>query len=190
VKSIDETQITQAVNSKHYDSALAMMYEEYHSMVYHVILRMLGNETDAEDVAQDVFIRAHRGMEKFQGKSKWGTWLYRIAVNTSLNFLDQRKRKGNWKTKLNNEFKNREETQAEKPFDEVEEVSAMQWALEQLPPKYRACVIMREIEGLSRDEICEALELGHEQLKSRLLRGRRMLAKVLEKLRKEGFYDM
>jgi RNA polymerase sigma-70 factor (ECF subfamily) len=150
--------------------------------LYRLLTRMLGNATAAEDVLQECFIRAWRGLPSFRAEARFSTWLYRIAVNEANRFLA------------------RESRRELLPFDDVlldvpdlgaqtaelAEAGELQAQLErllaELPAHYRAAVVLRDVEGFSNEEAAELLELDLRNFKSRLHRGRMALRRLLEEL--------
>jgi len=158
-------------------------------MVYNVCFRLIGNAQDAEDIAQDVFVRAYQYQGQFEGRSEISTWLYRIAVNLSLNFLKRRKRWG-W---LTLEFDNpdpaplpiKEPEADERPdrqFDNQELGQILQMAIQQLPEKQKTAFVLHKLEGLSHQQISEILGISIPSVEARIHRARQTLKKELIRL--------
>jgi RNA polymerase sigma-70 factor (ECF subfamily) len=166
----------------------------YHASVHNLVYGILGDNADAADVTQDVFIRVFRGIRGFRGSSSLKTWLYRVAVRQALNH-----RRWCWRHHrqqvsidgdeegLNHSF---DLTDARAtPFEECathEMQSRVRKALATVPPRFRSAVILRDLEGLAYEEIAEVLEVSVGTVKSRILRGRRILKKNLEPLLRSG----
>ena len=161
-------------------------------MVYNLALRLVGNPTDAEDLAQDALIRALKALPSFRGESSQATWVYRITLNTWKNRVRSEKRRSFWKM-LPLHLLFGEDGSQEKalpaddpPLDaalESEETArAVQKALLELDEDSRAVVILREIEGLSYDQIADSLGLPEGTVKSRLSRARDALKARLASL--------
>lgn len=158
-------------------------------LVFNLALRLVGNPTDAEDLAQDALIRALKALPGFRGESSQSTWVYRITVNTWKNRVRSEKRRSFWKTLplhlLFGEDGSEEKVPpAEEPSPdaglETEETArTVQKALLELDEDSRAVVILREIEGLSYDQIAESLGLPEGTVKSRLSRARDALKSKL-----------
>ena len=149
--------------------------------VFGVALRMLRNRAEAEEVAQEVFLRVHRSIGDFRGEAKLSTWLYAIASRLCLNRLASGERR------IAHEG---EETLARvasgdaDPADEVERgelEAALQRAVAELPDERRIVVVLRDLEGLSYEEIAAALELPLNTVRSRLHRARMDLKNKLER---------
>lgn len=168
--------------------------DENSELVFNLALRLTGNRSDAEDLAQDALIRAVRALPKFRGDSKLSTWAYRITVNTWKNRVRAEKSRGFWKTiSFGVLGKDEDEDQPDfepkgedAPLDsdlEKEGTAKMvQAALLQLDADDRAIVVLREIEERSYSEIGEVLGLAEGTVKSRLFRARAKLKLLLDKV--------
>jgi RNA polymerase sigma-70 factor (ECF subfamily) len=150
--------------------------------LYRLLTRMLGSATAAEDVLQECFIRAWRGLPSFRAEARFSTWLYRIAVNEANRFLARESRR---------ELLPFDDVLLEVPdlgaqTAELAEAGELREKLEQLlaelPAHYRAAVVLRDVEGFSNEEAAELLELDLRNFKSRLHRGRMALRRRLEEL--------
>ena len=158
------------------DRAFGTLVTRYESKVYRLALRMVRNPEDAEDVLQDSFLRAYRGIKSFQGNSTFSTWIYRIAANSAL----MRLRKKQLPTVSIEDADEREAPINVADFrpGPVEQLltqetrEAMERAIESLPPEFRQVFILRDIEELSNAEVAEVLDLSVAAVKSRLHRAR------------------
>ncbi|MGH3146851.1 MAG: RNA polymerase sigma factor [Rubrobacter sp.] len=162
--------------------AFAVLVREYSGLVYRVALRMLGAE-QAQDASQEVWIRAWRNIRNFRGESAFGTWLYKVTVNTCLNVL--RKERGrearetgeepfaHLPTPPGGEDDPEAATLSRERMDEVVE------ALEGIRAEHRAAVILRHMEGLSYAEIASILEVPDGTAKGWASRGRAALLLAL-----------
>lgn len=159
--------------------------------VYNLALRLVGNPADAEDLAQDALLRALKALPNFRGDSSPSTWVYRITVNTWKNRVRAEKRRGFWKTMSLSVFSGPDEDEevsfkAEEPaldagLETDEKGRLVQNALMELDADSRAIVVLREIKGLSYQEIAQALEIPEGTVKSRLSRARDDLKEKLQK---------
>ena len=149
--------------------------------VFAVALRMLGNAAEAEEVAQEVFLRAHRALREFRGDAKLSTWLYTIASRLCLTRLAGGER---------SLIRQGEESVARLPHDaggpdvvleQSELDAALHRAIAELPDERRIVVVLRDLEGLSYEEIAAALELPTGTVRSRLHRARLDLKDKLER---------
>ncbi|HXN21661.1 MAG TPA: sigma-70 family RNA polymerase sigma factor [Candidatus Dormibacteraeota bacterium] len=176
------------------DTAFDWLVSHHHAPVYNLILGMLGNVSDAADATQEVFLKAFRGIRSFRSGSSLKTWLYRIAVREALN-----QRRWFWRHHRQQTSIDAETLEGSKPFEledlaaspfeqlETHEVQiAVRGALEKVPEVFRSAVILRDLEGLSYEEVAEVLDVSVGTVKSRILRGRRVLREVLEPLLGEG----
>ena len=157
-----------------------VIVDKYSGFVYNVALRIMGQPEDAEDVAQDAFLSAYRGFERFRGASRVSTWLYRITVNAALMKLRKEKRSRELtRTGLDDlEIANWDDT-PERSAASSELGEKLQEGIARLEPELRAAVILRDVEELSNVEAAEILEITVSSLKSRLHRGRVLLRTYL-----------
>ena len=134
---------------------------------YRVALRMLGDESDAEDATQDAFVQAWRNLDRFRADAAFSTWMYRIVTNRCLNMLRARRR--------TEPLPEDREAPASRP-DRIAEgrwqVEQLQRAIGRLTPEQRAPLVLRELQGCSYEEIAEVLGLSISAVKSRLHRAR------------------
>lgn len=167
---------------------LTKMVQQYSDPIYRVALRMLNNQSEAEDVLQETFIKALRSLEKFEGRSTLSTWLYRIAVNESLMMI--RKQKPEVSVVFDEPGDEENEGISvsqivdwcclpESEFLTHETRSVLNDAIQNLPENLRTVFILRDIEGLSIIETAQALELTETNVKTRLLRARMKLREEL-----------
>lgn len=145
--------------------------------LYAVVLRFSATEADAEDATQEAFVRAWRSIERFRGDSRFFTWLYPIGVNEAKRILERRPNAG---TVVSVEERPIDDLTDEAPepqprAEQVELRGVLEGAIRRLPEKYRAAVVLRDVEGLSTAEAAEALGLHEAAFKSRLHRGRMTL---------------
>jgi len=170
------------------DAAFDWLVTYYHAGVFNLVYGILANSADAADVTQDVFLCAFRGIRGFRRGSSLKTWLYRISVRQALNhrrwfWRHQRQQvsidaeEGGERPAL--ELKDGEATPYEQ-YAADETQATVRRALAQVPAVFRSAVILRDLEGLSYEEVAEVLEVSVGTVKSRILRGRRMLKEILD----------
>ncbi|WP_047980536.1 RNA polymerase sigma factor SigW [Ornithinibacillus contaminans] len=158
----------------------------YQDRIFQHCLRMLGNVHEAEDIAQEAFIRAYVNIHSYDEHRKFSTWLYRIATNLTIDRL--RKRKPDYY--LDAEVKGTDgldmysqlAADEKLPEDEVEGIelqSYIQQQIAQLPPKYRSIIMLRYLEDFSLQEISDILDIPLGTVKTRIHRGREALRKKL-----------
>jgi len=158
------------------ERAFGELVNRYESKVYSLALKMLRNADDAEDVLQDTFLRAYRGIKAFQGNSTFSTWIYRITANSAL----MRLRKKQLPTVSIDDADEREAPiniadWAPSPVEQLltkETQQAMNEAIEALPPEFRQVFVLRDVEELSNSEVADILDLSVAAVKSRLHRAR------------------
>lgn len=158
------------------ERAFGKLVERYETKVYSLAMKMLRNPEDAEDVLQDTFLRAYRGIKSFQGNSTFSTWIYRITANSAL----MRLRKKQLPTVSIDDADERETPiniadWSPGPVEQLltqETQKVMDEAIEALPPEFKQVFILRDVEELSNAEVAEILDLSVAAVKSRLHRAR------------------
>jgi RNA polymerase sigma-70 factor, ECF subfamily len=173
------------------EQAFSELVRTHEQAVFRLAFRMLGNASEAEDLAQEVFVQVFRSVESFRGDSKLSTWLYRITVNLSHNRTKYLARRQNARHQdLEESMMGTLDSapgvtvgQVSRPDlellgNELERV--VQSCLTELEPEFREVLVLRDIEGLSYEEIAILLELPTGTLKSRLHRARAELKKLVE----------
>ena len=167
-------------------NAFEKLVTEYEKAVYAIAQRMTGNAEDAADMTQETFIKAYNSLSSFRGDSKFSVWLYRIANNVCLDFLRSKNRRPT--VSLSTEDDDGEETQLD-IADESQSPElllessltrdAVRRGLDSLPPDYKQILLLREIQGLSYEEIAAALGIESGTVKSRIFRARKRLCTFL-----------
>ena len=172
------------------ESQFRKIFKENYELVYRISYRVLRNREDALDATQETFLKVYKKYHMFDGSSSIRTWIYRIAMNTALDFLRHRKRKKNLYVALEDVEKNRnvsdERTVIEN--DVVDKDLFDKWHQEvftKLPRKYQEPIILHEIEGLSLDETSKILGINKTTLKGRLARAKEKLKKLTAEWRAE-----
>jgi RNA polymerase sigma-70 factor, ECF subfamily len=170
------------------DAAFDYLVTYYHAGVFNLVYGILSDRADAADVTQEVFLRAFRGIRGFRQGSSLKTWLYRISVRQALNHRRWCWRHHRQQVSIDAEeegrglaldLKDSEATPYER-FASQETQQAVRAALTHVPALFRSAVILRDLEGLSYEEVAEVLEVSLGTVKSRILRGRRMLKEILD----------
>ena len=167
-------------------NAFEAVVRAYEKNVYNIALRMgLGRE-DALDASQESFLKAYHALPNFRGDSKFSVWLYRIVSNTCLDFLRERKRRAEVSLQIEDDEGEQETMQIpdeslspERLFERKLTREAVRRGLESLPEDQRRILLLREIQGLSYEEIAEVLDLESGTVKSRIFRARRKLCEFL-----------
>lgn len=171
-------------------SAFEVLVRAHQDRVYDFCVRMLGGDREeAFDLTQEIFISIHKHLDKFRADAKLSTWIFRIAKNHCLNRIKYLKRRGRGRSEEYGETNELSITEAmggaSRPDDAVSsqrERQLVHKAIEELDDDQRALVVLRDVEGLSYEEIMEITELPEGTVKSRLHRAREKLAGILTKL--------
>lgn len=171
--------------------SFAQLMRLHERQIYNFTYRMLGNEEEAEDLTQDIFVAAFRGIRSFRGEAKFSTWLYRIALNQTRNRIKYLSRR-NFFAKESRRAQFREEGLLENPELLADSApSPEQWTLtkslatqvqeclNQMPPQARQILVLRDVQGFSYEELSEMLSLKPGTVKSRLHRARATLQQCL-----------
>ena len=179
------------------EKAFRTLMERYRRKVYSIAYGMVHNPEAAYDISQEVFIKVYRYLGSFQGSSSFYTWLYRISVNLSIDWL--RKQGRHDQVDFDDSLLRREPDGAEalvvptlqdsdplKALDRKELRDQLARAFESLSEKHRAVLLLREVEGLSYDEIARALKIHKGTVMSRLHHARRNLQRVLRTYVRSG----
>ena len=170
-------------------SAFNLLVLKYQHRVLKLIGRFVSDQSEAQDVAQEAFLKAYRALGSFRGESAFYTWLYRIAINTAKNALvAQRRRPVDFD--LDAQDPEAFERQAKlKESDTPEGVllteeirQVVEKAMEQLPEDLRTAIVLRELDGLSYEEIAEAMDCPVGTVRSRIFRAREAIDKKLKPL--------
>ncbi|MBV9407172.1 MAG: sigma-70 family RNA polymerase sigma factor [Acidobacteriaceae bacterium] len=180
------------------EEAYEELLNRYEQPVYGLVYRLLGNQMDACDVVQEVFLKVFRGVHSFREQSSLRTWIYRIAVNQAHNHNRWWMRHGRYEVSIDSDRPGHEEAggfardrfpqdqfpqdPGPSPFEQVldrETRTLIERALTRINPVFRTAVVLRDIQNLSYEEIAEILQVSLGTVKSRILRGREALRKEL-----------
>jgi len=151
--------------------------------IYNLCRNMLGNTHDAEDAAQDTFIKAYQKLKDFNPKASLYTWLYRIAVNTCLDYKKRPFFESFFKKSKGEEFVDELSSDwpsPEKLYESKQIGLALHNSIRKLPSKLRTAIVLKEIEGLSYEEIADILEVSIGTVKSRISRAREELKRLMK----------
>ena len=169
------------------DAAFDWLVSYFHAPVFNLVYGILTDAADAADVSQEVFMKAFRGIRGFRRGSSLKTWLYRIAVREALNHRRWCWRHHRQQISIDVETEDGHaaleiEDLDATPYDRLaarEMQTVIRAALASVPAQFRSAVILRDLEGLSYEEVAEVLEISVGTVKSRILRGRRALREIL-----------
>ena len=167
---------------------------KHEKIVYNLALRMMNHSEDAQDIAQEVFLKAYRSLANFDERAAFSTWLYRITHNTCID--EMRKRKGKQTYSLEEELESEDGSMQRQVADagdtpeesllRAEQKSEILQALDTLSAEHKAAVILRDIRGMSYEEIAEIIELPMGTVKSRISRARNQMKAEILKIRERN----
>ena len=168
------------------ESAFKQFVEKYHQMVLNVCHHILHNVEDSMDVSQEVFIKIYESIDQFRGDSKVTTWLYRIAVNKSLNYLRSNKR-NKWFSSLDLLFgdeKRKIDTvddtlQPGEDMEADENKKVLHFALKKIPEKQNIAISLSHFEDLSYKEVAEIMNISVSEVGVLINRGKKKLEKII-----------
>ena len=163
---------------------------KYQDRIYNLCRHMLGNAHDAEDAAQDTFLKAYQKLKDFSPEASFYTWIYRIAVNTCLDY----KKKPFFKSLFRKSDEGEEFVEEgssdwpspEKMYESKQIGLALHNSIRKLPQKLRTAIVLKEIEDLSYEEIADIIEVSIGTVKSRISRARDELKKLLKKFTEQN----
>lgn len=168
------------------------LVRRYHVRIFNTVYALVGDRDDADDLAQEIFLKAYRSLPSFRGKSQFYTWLYRIGINCWKDWLKSPKqRMGMWESVEACEdyvLHCSDQEAADARVENGELRSLLEQALADLPAEQRAAVVLREIDGLGYEEIAQALRCSLGTVKSRICRAR-MRLKALWETRYRGHWE-
>ena len=169
-------------------SAFNQLVQKYRQPLFSTIYNMTGNREDATDIAQEVFIKAFQSIKRFRGQASFYTWLYRIAVNSSITFIKRAKKQRfiNYETidetlvssEILEYFTAKTKTEKGALLKELQE--KLNEALQKLSPNHRIVVILHEVEGMNHKEIADITKTSEGTVRSRLHYAKKMLQAFLQ----------
>lgn len=170
-------------------SAFDLLVIKYQHKIIQLVNRYVKDPSEAQDVAQEAFIKAYRALGNFRGESAFYTWLYRIAINTAKNYLVSRaRRNSDAQVDIHDaeQIENAPQLQGietpERHLFNQEIVETIKAAIESLPEEMRIAIMLREFEGMSYEEIAEAMDCPVGTVRSRIFRAREAIDNKLQPL--------
>jgi RNA polymerase sigma-70 factor (ECF subfamily) len=177
-------------------SALSMLYEELRCPIHSYIYRLLGNQEDADDVTQEVFVRACLAWDNLYDRSHLSAWLYRIATNLCVDLLRRRKRISWWPLSLPNTNNERFESQNSDDnspllpdsggIPEIAEREHIRLALEKIPEEYAIALVLSVAQGVPYQEIAVIVGISPNAAATRITRAKKMFAEEYQRINTEG----
>ncbi len=171
--------------------AFALLVAKYERRVQRLLSRLVRDSAEIEDITQEAFIKAYRALPQFRGESAFYTWLYRIAINTAKNYLATKSRRpvtvGEFQGADDGEFFDlgdvvEDNNTPDAVLHSRQVAEAVNAAIEALPEDLKAAITLREIEGLSYEEITQAMDCPIGTVRSRIFRAREAIAQRLRPL--------
>lgn len=171
--------------------AFALLVAKYERRVQRLLSRLVRDSAEIEDITQEAFIKAYRALPQFRGESAFYTWLYRIAINTAKNYLATKSRRpvtvGEFQGADDGEFFDlgdvvEDNNTPDAVLHSRQVAEAVNAAMEALPEDLKAAITLREIEGLSYEEIAQAMDCPIGTVRSRIFRAREAIAQRLRPL--------
>lgn len=191
-RAIDQILVEKA--QKGDKKAFGILVEKYHKKLFRLLSRMVRDQSEIEDIVQDSFIKAYRAINNFRGDSAFYTWLYRIGINTAKNHLVALGKRPKAMDEVEIEDIENFETGSEmRNYDTPENtmmnkeiVSAVSETIEMLPEELKEAIALREMDGLSYEEIAEIMQCPIGTVRSRIFRAREAIAEKLKPLIEES----
>lgn len=168
-------------------NAFAQLVTAHEKQVYNLCLRMVGNPEDAQDLAQEAFLKAWRGLAFYKGDSSFATWLYRLTSNVCIDFLRRQKRRPTVSLTVDDEEEDWEQTipdsalLPEQQLEQKEQQRLIAAAMEQLEEEFRQILTLRIVQDLPYEQIAAVMDLKVGTVKSRLARARTKLKIILHR---------
>ena len=169
------------------EEAFAALVRSFQGRVVSLAYRYLGSAADAEDLAQEVFLRVYRAKESYERSAKFSTWIYRITANASLNFIRGRKARrrvsGAMPAGSDDDAADFEDESAEAPGEQMEKdelARVLRRIVDDLPERQRMAIVLNKYEGLSYEDVASAMDMSVMAVKSLLTRARVNIKEKLE----------
>jgi RNA polymerase sigma-70 factor (ECF subfamily) len=174
---LSDEQVVQRVKDGESDLYEILM-RRYNQRLFRVIRSILKDESETEEVIQDAYVRAYEHLDQFEGRSKFSTWLTKIAIYEAYARVKSKKRTSGFDDYMEQLMATSDRSPEERTFDS-EMRSLLEIAVDSLPDEYRSVLVMRDIEGMSTSETAECLDITEDNVKVRLFRARSAIRRDL-----------
>ena len=172
------------------ESAFEELFRRYEQKIFNLVYRYIGPYPETEELTQDVFVKVYKSANTFKGKSKFSTWIYRIAVNTCLNYKAKKRLIVESLDKIDNqpvkELVAPDSTNPEEQFTRARKMAIIQQVIDVLPPNQKIAFILSKYEGFSYAEIGEIMNVSISSVESLLFRAKQQLKKELTPYKEIG----
>ena len=158
------------------EGAFQQLVDTYKDLVFALIARTVQDRSRAEDLAQDVFLRIHRGLPYFRGEARLATWIYRIVANVCV----QEQSRPRSPVSLDDERTPVRPGAADRRFDDLELRDRLEKAIARLPPHYRLLIAAHYLDGVQYEDLAEALDAPLGTIKTQIYRAKQQLRRLLE----------
>ena len=162
------------------DTAFAELVERHKDLVYGLIYRMVHDRGLADDLAQEVFLKIHRGLPYFRGEARLSTWIFRIVQNVCVQSRSRRRKDESLDAETADSRPPRQFGSVDGAFGAIEDRDRLDKALARLPPNYRMLVVAHYMQGVRYESLAEALNLPLGTVKTHLYRAKRQLRELLD----------
>lgn len=162
------------------DSAFAKLVNHYKDYVYSITISLLKNPAEADEAAQDTFIKVYKSLSGYKEESKFSSWLYSVAYRTGLDYIRKRKKTVELNTAMQSGELNIGETTAEKNIENQDLAKWLKLVMDQLPPSEASLLRLFYFDEMSIKEMVEITGLGESNIKVKLYRGRKLMREKLE----------
>jgi len=163
------------------EQAFAQLVSKYQTMVFSTIYRYIGNHDDVEDLAQEVFIKIWRNIQKFKGKSKLSTWIYRITANHCLTYRSKHRQTPLSLEGLTEQGTTPESLTMRPDYETKHKIEQVKQAVQELPPRQRLALVLSQFEERTYKEIAEIMDISISSVESLIFRARTALKKKFKK---------
>ena len=166
--------------------AFEAVYKATAGFVYNVAFRVVANEADAKEVTQEVFWTVYRKLKDFRFESSFKTWVYRITVNGAINYAKKTNKEGSRMVEYDENMEVSGTLPETEGIDREDQKKVIDSLLKVLNPEQKACVVLRNLEGLSYQEIADVLKININTVRSRLKRAREKMVALRKKVNCES----